>query len=177
MQQATLHSGLTEHTYYAKWPRRYRGILFIYPFLSLFNLITGIRTHSRWNLILAMFFLVLVPFIIRSWRSIRLVITPDGIAYRSGGAVLNVPWQDMEYIGPISQRGYRGWEGIILQNSNWKAPRWFPGPNRWRPQFIPLWSRWNGPWWDREIFDNIFFYAPWLADNAAEHVGEQRTLV
>lgn len=177
MQQAILHSGLTEHTYYAKWPRRYRGILFIYPFLSLSNLITGIRTHSRWNLILAMFFLVLVPFVIRSWRSIRLVITPDGIAYRSGGAVLNVPWQDMEHIGPISQRWYRGWEGISLRKVDWKAPRWFPWPNRWRPQFIPLWSRWSGPWWDREIFDDIFLYAPWLADNAAEHVGEQRTLV
>ncbi|MGI8687404.1 MAG: hypothetical protein ACR2M3_02400 [Thermomicrobiales bacterium] len=170
---AAPHPTSAEHVYYTKWHRRYRWMLFCYPVIGAFNLIEGILTHSWWNAIIGAYFLALIPFTMKSWRSIRLVITPDGIAYHSGGGVLNVPWQDMEYIGRISQRWYRGWEGIILRNAHWERPRWFLWPKRWSPQFIPLWSRWNGPWWDRELFDNLFRYAPWLADSGGESGNDQ----
>jgi hypothetical protein len=175
MQATVFQSAPAEHVYHARWHRHYRWLLFIlYPILGLYNLIDGFLTHSRWLFIIGIYFLVLLPLTLRSWRSIRLVITPDGVAYHSGGAVLTVPWHDMECIGPISQRWYRGWEGVIPRTADWKSPRWLPWPNRWRPPFIPLWSRWHGPWWDRELFDDLFFYAPWLADNGSGPRGGQR---
>jgi hypothetical protein len=165
MMQATMFQPASaEHVYYYKWHSLYRWMIFVYPVIGAFQIVDGILTHSRWNLIIGVYFLVLAPLTRRSWSSIRHVVTPDGIAYHSGGAVLEVPWQDMEYIGRYEQGGwYRGWEGIILRKAEWKRSRWFPWPTRWRPQFIPLWSRWSGPWWDQALFDEVFYYAPWLA--------------
>jgi len=164
MQVIAPYPTSTEHVYDARWHRRYRWILFCYPVIGAIEIIEGIVIHSWWNVIFGIYLLLLIPLTMKSWRSIRLVITPDGIAYHSGGAVLTVPWQDMDSIGRSQQRGwYRGWEGIILRKAEWKRSRWLSGPNRWKPQFIPLWSRSNGPWWDRKLFDDLFFYAPWLA--------------
>jgi len=167
MQAAAPYPTSAEHVYYYRPYRRYRRFRYRwfwlgYSIIGIYNLANGIVTHSWSNVILGICFLALVPLTMKSWRSIRLVITPNGIVYHSGGAVLNVSWQDMEYIGRSTQHGwYRGWEGIILRRAEWKRP--LPWPMRWYPQFIPLWSRQNGPWWDRELFDDLFFYAPWLA--------------
>lgn len=167
MQQAALQSTSAEHVYYCRPYRRHRWYaLGGYSIVGVYNLADGILTRSWSNVIFGICFLAVIPLGMKSWRGIRLVVTPDGIAYHSGGAVLDVSWQDMEYIGRYEQRGwYRGSEGIILRKADWKRPRWYPWPNRWHPQFIPLWSRWNGPWWDRELFDDLFYYAPWLATN------------
>ncbi len=164
VQQTTFQAASATHVYYYRPYRRNRWFWLGYLIVGVYNLANGILTHSWSNAIFGICFLALIPLMMKSWRSIRLVITPDGIAYHSGGAVLTVPWQDMDSIGRSQQRGwYRGWEGIMLRKAEWKRSRWLSGPNRWKPQFIPLWSRSNGPWWDRELFDDLFRYAPWLA--------------
>ncbi|MGI8856354.1 MAG: hypothetical protein ACR2JW_11435 [Thermomicrobiales bacterium] len=164
MQATALQSAPAEHAYYAKWLGRHRWMIFLYLAIGAYNVIDGILTHSRWNLIIGVYFLVLAPLTTKSWYSNYLVVTPGGISYHSGRAVLEVPWQDMEYIGHIKMRGwYSNHDGIILRKAEWKRPRRFWWPKTWRPKFIPLWSKWTGPWWDRELFDEVFYYAPWLA--------------
>jgi hypothetical protein len=177
MQATALQSAPAEHVYYSRWHRRSRWMLYFYPIIGVFEIINGILNHSWWNVILGTYFLILIPLTRKSWSSIHLVVTPDGIAYHSGGAVLEVPWQDMEYIGRTKQRGwYGGYEGIILRKAEWKRSHWFPWPRSWRPPLIPLWSKWTGPFWDRELFDEVFYYAPWLAgegrnDTVSQQIG------
>jgi hypothetical protein len=131
----------------------------------VYNFIEGLLRHSRFNLIVGTIFMVIAPYVITQGRRIRLVIEPDGITYHRGLSVLTAPWGDMEHIGRSMQRLYPDYEGIILREVYWKSPLLVRWSDHWRPRFIPLWSRWDGPWWDREVFDDIFHYAPWLADS------------
>lgn len=162
MQQARIQSA-TAHVYRNRWYRRRLWFAWTYPLLGINNLFEGIRDHSRWQFALGLLFFAFIPLAVWSSRSVRLVVTPEGVMYHSGWSLLRVPWQDMECIGRSIRGRYRGWEGIMLREVYWHHPRWLPWPTRWFPQFIPLWSRWYGPSWDQAFFDDLFHYAPWLA--------------
>ncbi|MHB8648093.1 MAG: hypothetical protein ACYDAR_20105, partial [Thermomicrobiales bacterium] len=97
----------------------------------------------------------------------RLEVLPTGVQLYWRGQQLSISWNDIGRIAKIKQPYYVDWEGITLRHAHWERRRWQPLLiGFWpMPRFIPLWS--GRPLWDRELGDDLRYYAPWVFDDVA----------